>query len=68
MLSQLSDTLPASYEPCLFTVESASQFAKTLKQCDEFYCFMLSFTHHVAHGSDKVAEVNWHSEKMLEKL
>ena len=57
MLSQLSDTLPASHELCLLTVESAAQFAKMLKQCDECYCFMLDFTYHVAYGSDKVAEV-----------
>ena len=55
---QLSDTLPASHEPYLFTVESAAQFAKTLKQCDEYYCFMLNFTHCAAYGDDKVAEVN----------
>ena len=64
----LSDTLPASHEPRLFTVESAAQFAKTLKQCDECYCFMLNFTHRAAHGGDKVAEVNQHSEQMLDEL
>ena len=58
MLSQLSDTVPNSHEPHLFTVESAAKFAKTLKQCDECYCFMLNFTHRVAHGADKVAEVS----------
>ena len=56
--SQLSDTLPTSHEPHLFTIESAAQFTAMLKQCDEFYCFMLNFTHRVAHGGDKVAEVN----------
>ena len=56
--SQLSDTLPASYEPHLFTVVSAAQFAKTLKQCDECYCFMLSFTHRAMHSGDKVTELN----------
>ena len=55
---QLSDTLPTCYEPHLFTVESAAQFAKTLKQFDECYCFILNFTHCEAHGGDKVAEVN----------
>ena len=54
MPSQLSDTLPASHKPHLFTVELAAQFTKTLKQCDECYYFMLNFTHH----GDKVAEVN----------
>ena len=29
---------------------------------------MLNFTHHVAHGGDKVAEVNQHSEQMLDEL
>ena len=52
----------------MFTVESAAQFAKTLKQCDECYCFMLNFAHCVAHGVDKVAEVNYHSKQMLDKL
>ena len=56
--SHLSNTLPASHEPRLFTVESAAQFAKTLKQCNECYCFMLNFTHRVAYGGDKGAEVN----------
>ena len=56
--SQLSDTIPASHEPPFFTVEFAAQFTKMFKQCDKCYCFMLNFTHHVAHGSDKVAEVN----------
>ena len=68
MPSQLSDILPASYEPCLFTVESGAQFARTLKQCDEFYCFMLNFTQCAAYGGDKVAEVNQNSEQMLDKL
>ena len=58
MPSQLSDTLPSSYEPYLLTVESAAQFAKTLKQCDECFCFILNFTYHVVYGGDKVAEVN----------
>ena len=56
MPSQLNDTLPASHEPRLFTVESAAQFAKTLKLCDE--CFTLNFTQHAAHSGDKVAELN----------
>ena len=68
MPSQLGDLIPASYEPCLFTNESATQFAKMLKQCGECYCFMLDFTHHVAHGGYKVAEVNQHSELMLDEL
>ena len=55
---QLSDTLPANYEPYLFTVESAAQFAKTLKQCDECYCFILNFKHCAVHSGDKVAELN----------
>ena len=58
MPSQLSDTLPVSHEPYLFSVESAVQFAKMLKQCDDFYCFILNLTHHVAHGGDKIAKVN----------
>ena len=29
---------------------------------------MLNFIHHVEHGGDKVAEVNKHSEKMLDEL
>ena len=62
MPSQLSDTLPASHEPHLFTIENATQFVKTLKQCNECYYFMLCFTHHAANGGDKVAEVNQCSE------
>ena len=38
-----------------------------LKQCDECYCFILNFTHHAAHGGDKVAKINQHSE-MLDEL
>ena len=68
MPSRLSDTPPDSHEPCFFTVESAAQFAKMLKQCDECYCFILNFTHHEAYGGDKVAEVNYHSEQMLNEL
>ena len=68
MPSQLNDTLPASHEPHLFTVESATQFAKTLNQCDECYCFKLNFTHRVVYGGDKVAELNYHSETMLNEL
>ena len=56
--SQLSNTLPASHEPCLFTIESAAQFANMLKQCDKCYCFMLNFIHRAAHDGDKIAEVN----------
>ena len=56
MPSQLSDTLPASHEPHLFTVKSATQFAKMLKQLDECHCFVINFTHYVAHGGDKYAE------------
>ena len=37
LLSQLRDTIPASHEPHLFTVEYTAQFAKILKQCDECY-------------------------------
>ena len=29
---------------------------------------MLNFMHHVVHGGDKVAEVNQHSEYILDKL
>ena len=68
MPSQLGDTLLISYELRLFTVESATQFVKTLKQCDECYCFMLNFTNRAAHSSDKVAEINQHSEQMLNEL
>ena len=57
MPSKLSDTLPTSHELYLFSVEFAAQFVKTLKQCDECYCFMLNFTHCMAHGGDKVAKV-----------
>ena len=56
--SQLSNTIIASYEPHLFTIESTAQFTKMLKQCDECFCFMLNLTHHMAHGDGKVAEVN----------
>ena len=66
--SQLSDTLPASHELYLITVESAAQFSKMRKQCDECYCFMLNFTNRVVHGGDKVAEVNQHTDQMLNKL
>ena len=68
MPSQLNDTIPTSHEPYLFTVESATQFAKTLKQCDKCYCFMVNSTHHIAYTSNKVAEVNHHNEQMLDKL
>ena len=67
MLLQLSDIEPASYKLRLFTIESAAQFAKTSKQCNECYCFMLNFAHCAAHCSDKVAE-NQCSEQMLDKL
>ena len=50
------------------TLESTAQFAKTLKQYNECYCFMLNFTHRAAHSGDKVTEVNYHNEKMLDKL
>ena len=65
---QLSNTLSTSHEPYFFTVKSAAQFAKMLKQCDECYCFMLNYTYRVVHRGDKVAEVNQHSEQMLDKL
>ena len=68
MLPHLGNTIPASYKPYLFSVESAAQFAKTLKYCDECFCFMLNFTHRVAHGGDKIAEVNYCSKLMLDKL
>ena len=55
--SQLSDTLPITHDPRLLTVESATQFAKMLQQCDECYCFMLNFTHCAIYGGNKVAEV-----------
>ena len=29
---------------------------------------MLNFTHHAAYSSDKVGEINQHSEPMLDKL
>ena len=51
-----------------FTIKSAAQFPKTLKQCNERYYFMLSFTNCMAHSADKVAEVNQHSEQMLDEL
>ena len=41
---QLSDTIPASNEPCLFTLESAAQFVKMLKQCDKFIASCLTVT------------------------
>ena len=63
-----SDILPASHKPLLFTVESAAQFAKTLKQCDKCYCLMLNFTHGMAHDGDKVAEINQHSKQILNEL
>ena len=68
MPSQFSNTIPANCDPHLFTVQSAAQFAKVLKQGDECYCFMLNFTHHLTHGSKKFAEVNWNSEQMLNEL
>ena len=68
MPSQLSGTLPASFKPHLFTVESAVQFSTTLKQCGEYYCFKLNFIYHAAYSGDKVAEVNWHSEQKLDEL
>ena len=68
MPSQLRNTIPASHETSLFTVESTTQFAKMLKQCDECYCFMLNFTHFMAHGGDKAAKVNQNSEQMIDKL
>ena len=60
--------MPASHELHLFTVESAAQFAKILKQCDECYCFMLNFTCHVEHSGDKVAEVNQYIEQIFDEL
>ena len=66
--SQLSDTLLANFKPRLFTIESAAQFAKTLKQYNECYCLMLNFTHHAAYGGDKVAEVNQRNEQILDEL
>ena len=56
--SQLSDILLASHEPHLFTIESATQFAKTLKQCDECYLFILNFTNRAAHNGNKVVKLN----------
>ena len=29
---------------------------------------MLNFTHHTAHGGDKITEVNQHSKQMLDEL
>ena len=68
MPSQLSYTIPENHEPYLFIVESAAQFVKILKQCDECYCFMFNFTHYAENSGDKVAEVNQHGENMLDKL
>ena len=68
LLSQLSDTIPASHEPYFFTGKFAAQFAKMLKQCDECYCFMLNFTNCVAHRGNKVSEVNQHSEHILDEV
>ena len=56
--SQLSDILLAGHKPRLFTIESAARFAKTLKQCDECYLFMLNFTNRAAHDGDKVVDLN----------
>ena len=39
-----------------------------LKQCNECYCFKLNFAYRVAHGGDKVAEVNQYSEQILDEL
>ena len=64
---KLGDTIPGSYEPCLFTVESAAEFVKMLKQCSEFYCFMLDLRHYAVHDGDKVAAAYQSSEKMLYK-
>ena len=36
MPSLLSDTVPVSHKLHLFTIESAAQFAKTLKRCNEW--------------------------------
>ena len=52
----------------MFSVESAVQFAKTLKQCDECFCFILSFIHYIAYNSDKVTEINYHNNYILDKL
>ena len=68
MPSQLSDTLLASHEQCLFTVKSAAQFAKMLKQCHECYCFVLYVTHLAAYIGNKSTQVNLHSEQMVDKL
>ena len=68
MPSQVNDTIPASHKPYFFTVESADQFAKMLKQYNECYCFMLNFIQYAAHGGDKVAGVNQCSKQMLDEL
>ena len=68
MLSKLNDTIPASHKPYLFTVESTAQFAKILKLCNECYCFMLNFTHCIAHSGDKFAEAYQCSEQMFDEL
>ena len=68
MPSQLSDIIPTSHELHLFTVKSAAQFAIILKQCDKCYCFILNFTHCVAHGDNKVAKVTQHSYQILDVL
>ena len=38
------------------------------KQCDECYCLILNFTHRALQGGNKFAEVNQHSEQMLDEL
>ena len=68
MLSQLSNNIPANHEPQLFTVESVALLAKTLKQCNEYYCFILNFTHRAAHGIDNVSELNHYREQLLYEL
>ena len=52
----------------MFAVESAAQFAKMLKLCNECHCFILNFTYHLAPSDDKIAEVSLHSDLMLDKL
>ena len=52
----------------MFAVESAAQFAKILKQCNECYFIMLNLTHCAAYSGDKVAEVKQYSENILNEL
>ena len=52
----------------MFTIESAAQFAKVLKQYDEYYCFILNITYIAVYGGVKVAKVNQRSKQMVVEL